>query len=332
MINVKKLQDHANNILRILRENKSEWEERYAKYADRLFLSPSASSLPFECPGELFAYINFSTALKNCTNKTTAKYFLRYQGQNVADIEVAKKDSKVTFTTYNTNDSNFGYSTNVKKADWWSDIGEEFKEFFATYKKRIDNGRRNEEHKIQNLLFRELSKKIGIGKQLKYIQPVKLQNCFFEMPTPFKASDHTPSYSGKNGGGVDILARVRHGKSTRLGVIEVKDENNQHESIELVINQAVTYACFIRELLRSKSGQKWQKIFGYTKPITGSSGGLIIDAIAAMPNISEDDIKQLASTKRLRVAVEDDYLELHCISFSEENNDLTIQNCSWQRL
>ena len=331
MINVKKLQDHANNVLRILRDNKSEWEERYTKYAN-IFVSASASSLKFRCPGELFAYLNFSTAQKNCTNKTTAKYFLRYQGQNVADIEVTKKDSKVTFTTYNTNDSNFEYSTNIKKANWRSKIGTQFRKFFATYKKRIDNGRSNEEHRIQNLLFRELSKKTGANKQLKYIQPVKLQNCFFEMPTPFKASDHTPSYSGNKGGGVDILACVRHGNSTRLGVIEVKDENNQHESIELVINQAVTYACFIRELLRSKSGQKWQKIFGYTRPIAVPSSGLIIDAIAAMPNISEEDIKQLASTKHLRVFVEDDYIELHCISFSEENNDLTIQDCSWQRL
>ena len=330
MIDVKKLQDHANNVLRILRDNKSEWEERYAKYAD-IFLSASASSLQFRCPGELFAYLNFSTAQKNCTNKTTAKYFLRYQGQNVADIEVTKKDSKVTFTTYNTNDSNFEYSTNVNKADWRSNIGTQFRKFFATYKKRIDNGRRNEEHRIQNLLFRELSKKIGIDKQLRYIQPVKLQNCFFEMPTPFKASDHTPTYRGKNGGGVDILACVRHGNSTRLGVIEVKDETKPNENIELVINQAVTYACFIRELLRSKSGDKWQKLFGYTKPITVPSSGLIIDAIAAMPNISEDDIKQLASTKRLRVAVEDDYLELHCISFCENNNQLNILRHSWAR-
>lgn len=331
MIDIKKLQYLADEVLGILQENKSEWEERYAKYAD-IFLSPSASSLPFDCPGELFAYINFSTALKNCTNKTTAKYFLRYQGQNVADIEVTKKDSKVTFTTYNTNDSNFGYSTNVKKSDWISDVGKEFRNFFATYKRRIDNGRRNEEHRIQNLLFRELSKKIGKDKQLKYIQPVKLQNCFFEMPTPFKASDHTHTYRGKNGGGVDILACVRHGNSTRLGVIEVKDETKPNENIELVINQAVTYACFIRELLRSKSGDKWQKLFGYTKPITVPSSGLIIDAIAAMPNISEYDIKQLASTKRLRVAVGNDYIELHCISFNEQDNRLDILNHSWTKL
>ena len=78
------------------------------------------------------------------------------------------------------------------------------------------------------------------------------------MPTPFKASDHTPTYRGKNGGGIDILACVRHGNSTRLGVIEIKDETKPNENIELVINQAVTYACFIRELLRSKSGDKWQ--------------------------------------------------------------------------
>ena len=106
MIDVKKLQDQANNVLRILRDNKSEWEERYAKYAD-IFLSASASSLQFRCPGELFAYLNFSTAQKNCTNKTTAKYFLRYQGQNVADIEVTKKDSKVTIISIVSSKCNF---------------------------------------------------------------------------------------------------------------------------------------------------------------------------------------------------------------------------------
>lgn len=84
------------------------------------------------------------------------------------------------------------------------------------------------------------------------------------MCTPLKASNIKKiAYSGKNGGGIDILSRVGVGKATKLCVMEVKDENKKSEPPAKVIQQGLSYATFIRELLRSESGNAWWKIFGF---------------------------------------------------------------------
>ena len=114
------------------------------------------------------------------------------------------------------------------------------------------------EHKVENRLLKEFNKKTRAeNKALTNIQPIKLNGCFFQMPTPLKASLHNPEYSKQYGGGIDILART----GRKICVMEVKDENKASESQAVAMEQALTYATFIARLLRSKSGQKWWNFF-----------------------------------------------------------------------
>ena len=326
---LQKLQKHADEVCNIL-QRESEWIERYKGYVDTLSKWEDIP-LKFHCPGELFPYITLSEATKNCSvsEKGKCKYFLRYLGQNVADISVSNETGKVSFNTANyqkSNMKNFGYDTIHDDDEWHSQQGKDFRKHFEAYKKREDGSKRNEEHRIQNLLLRELSKKKGADKQIKYIQPVLLQRCFLEIPTPLKGSNHIPNYAGSHGGGIDILARVKHGNTTRLGVIEVKDEYKPNENIFNVLNQAVTYACFIHKLLRSESGQEWCKLLGYNKPEVVLSRSIIIDAIAAMPNILPED-RVLFNTKMpARIEVGEDLIELHFISFEDNKSENKLYN------
>lgn len=322
---VQQLQEHANNVCNILQEE-IEWIERYKGYVD-ILSTLGDNPLGFRSPGELFPYITLSVAKQNCSvaERDKSKYFLRYLGQNVADILVLNKTREIFFSTkeyQNSNKKNFEYDIVHDNDNWHSKSGEIFRKFFNGYKERIDGSKRNEEHRIQNLLLRELAKKKGEDKYIKFIQPVRLQRCFLEIPTPFAASNHNPTYAAHRGGGIDILARVKYGPETRLGVVEVKDEYKTNENIFQVLNQAVTYACFICKLLRSESGAKWAELFKLTK----LSKPLIVDAIAAMPNISPEDSALFNLEKPARIKVGEDLIELHFISFEDNKAENKLEN------
>lgn len=320
---VQKFQEHADRVCEIL-QKETEWIERYKGYVDILEDKP----LGFRSPGELFPYITLSVAKQNCSvsGRDKSKYFLRYLGQNVADILVSNKTEnkkrEIFFSTkkyQNSNKKNFEYNIVHDNDNWHSKSGKIFRKFFNGYKERIDGSKRNEEHRIQNLLLRELAKKKGEEKYIKFIQPVRLQGCFLEIPTPFAASNHNPTYAAHRGGGIDILARVKYGSETRLGVVEVKDEYKTNENIFQVLNQAVTYACFICKLLRSESGAEWAKLFKFTL-----SKPLIVDAIAAMPNISPEDSALFNLEKQIKVG--EDLIELHFISFEDNKAENKLEN------
>lgn len=330
---VQQLQEHANNVCNILQEE-IEWIERYKGYVD-ILSTLEDKPLGFRSPGELFPYITLSVAKQNCSvsERGKSKYFLRYLGQNVADIlvsnETENKTREIFFSTkeyQNSNKKNFEYDIVHDNDNWHLKSGEIFRKFFNGYKERIDGSKRNEEHRIQNLLLRELAKKKGEEKYIKFIQPVRLQRCFLEIPTPFAASNHNPTYAAHRGGGIDILARVKYGPETRLGVVEVKDEYKTNENIFQVLNQAVTYACFICKLLRSESGAKWAKLFKFTKPEKLLSKPLIVDAIAAMPNISPEDSALFNLEKPARIKVGEDLIELHFISFEDNKAENKLGN------
>ena len=327
---VQQLQEHANNVCNILQEE-IEWIERYKGYVDILSSTLVDKPLGFRSPGELFPYITLSVAKQNCSvsERGKSKYFLRYLGQNVADILVSNETGEIFFNTkeyQNSNKKNFEYDIVHDNDNWHSKSGEIFRKFFNGYKERIDGSKRNEEHRIQNLLLRELAKKKGEEKYIKFIQPVRLQRCFLEIPTPFAASNHNPTYAAHRGGGIDILARVKYGRKTRLGVVEVKDEYKTNENIFQVLNQAVTYACFICKLLRSESGAKWAELFKFTKPEKLLSKPLIVDAIAAMPNISPEDSALFNLKKPEKIKVGEDLIELHFISFEDNKAENKLEN------
>ena len=178
------------------------------------------------------------------------------------------------------------------------------------------------------MLLTEFSKKSGKDKVLCNIQPVKLANVArFQMPTPLRASNiKKVEYACSYGGGIDILSRIGKGKATKLCIMEIKDENIAIEPPVKVIQQSLAYATFIRELLRSESGQEWWKIFGFSGKIPEQ---LELYVACVMPSIDNND----TSFANEIIKTAKDSFHLHCIYFQEKDNKIvdivtSLKQCS----
>lgn len=262
----------VDTTLNLLFEN-PEWEDRYAGYATYIPLElPKA----FKKPQGLSVYSSVSMYKQNT-------YDLRFDGQSVGKIYNQDKPKKVTLVINETaNSKYFGLSLAKNEIDWNTDPdAKAFRRFFRDKAKEGDVKLKSPEHKVENRLLKEFNKKTrSENKALTNIQPIKLNGCFFQMPTPLKASLHNPEYSKQYGGGIDILART----GGRICVMEVKDENKASESQAVAMEQALTYATFIARLLRSKSGQKWWNFFmNRDNDIRPVPSNLDIEVVTIMP-------------------------------------------------
>ena len=245
-------QEIKKEVLRLLNKE-TEWQKRYKKYIDEVnvvLANPKANYRKFRTPEQLSRYSSVS-------RRDGKTYDLRYEGKSMAVVR-CDKNEKIYLTPNEKNLSDIQFSEKYKKGNEWnSEYSKELRSFF----KHINNGNDSQpEHKLENKLLRHF---ISRDKSF-HILPVQLYDCFFQMPTPLKASNHKqlPTYAKQSGGGIDILARVTPIKRldneySRLCVMEVKDQNVQRESQADAMGQAVAYAVFIAKLLRSKSGQDW---------------------------------------------------------------------------
>jgi hypothetical protein len=265
----------------------TDWIGRFARYADSLIISNSSNYRR-----RIFR-VRKPLTIYTCVDKAqrSTAYDIRYKGQSVGTVKVGK-NGKITLSCSPKLDRQgnfyFGWEKNLSDADWHGEYGSKFRRHF--YSLSGDEKTKSPEHRIENQMLIELSKTSSQDKLFRNIQPVRLCGCFFQMPTPFKASNHKsgPQYS-ERGGGIDILARVRHGASdVRLCVCELKDEYTASETEEEVIQQAITYATFIGVLLKSKTkdgknvtnASKWWELFGFSRPIPEH---LNIDVVTVMP-------------------------------------------------
>ena len=125
------------------------------------------------------------------------------------------------------------------------------------------------------------------------------------------------TYAGL-GGGIDILARTgTGGRNTHLCILEVKDENKPSESADIVIQQALKYTVFIRELLRSEAGAVWWKLFGFNAAIHDT---LLLHTICVMPDNDNVD----TSFGGEKYDIDGDTVELHYIYFKDAENNIKI--------
>lgn len=277
----------------LLSENK-EWEERFQGYIQNIAINHQKNGKrSFRKPDGLSLYSSVGSNGKS--------YDLRFRGQSVATVKETAAEKVKLSPKSHANQKYFQFDLCKEEVDWDSMEASTFRSFFkkeslkftTEYPEADRKKTKSEEHRVENCLLREFSKKLGKEKALCYIQPIKLYNLFFQMPTPLKASTHNPTYS-ERGGGIDILARIKplKGKS-RICVMEVKDENKPAESQANAMAQAVTYAVFISYLLRSKSGQHWWDFF-MEKPLTATKEkdgttrnkvpkSLDIDVVTIMP-------------------------------------------------
>lgn len=272
-------------------QNKTEWVGRYCKYANDILNNMTAISTARKSFREwdpLKAYLTTSNA-KSISK--TVRFELRFLGQTVAMLTSDGNSTLLDSRRYDANNKrDFSCSISVHSEDWTGKKAQEFRKHFKNWNKpRNSTGNKsNEEHRIESLLLTEFSKKSSINKAIKGIQPVKIGGVRFPMPTPLKACNHKKiDYSGPRGGGIDILTRVgTGGKNTTLCIMELKDENKQSEPPSETIKQAIAYATFVRELLRSESGQLWWKLFGFGGTVPQQ---LVLYAACVMPSGPNDD-------------------------------------------
>jgi hypothetical protein len=105
--------------------------------------------------------------------------------------------------------------------------------------------------------------------------------------------------------------------------MELKDENVKSEPPKDAIKQAVAYATFIRELLRSNAGTSWWKLFGFSGKLPKQ---LVLFAACVMPSNLENDY----SFKEMDLDIDGDIIRLHYMYFTEENNKTISVDTSLQ--
>lgn len=308
---------------RLLLEDNNEWRTRYAGYAEKIcanipFINSVRSSFREWSP--LKVYLNITSA-KNANNSVS--FELRYMGQTVAKL-TGKKNMRHRLTTNKkheiTNLRDFSCNICLSDADWCGEDAARFRSYFKNRKGARETGsnKGNEEHRLESLLLTEFSK--TKDKVIRHIKPVTIGRVRFPMPTPISASNHKAvKYSGITGGGIDILARMGTGGwATRLCIMELKDENKKSEPPIDAIKQAVAYATFVRELLRSDAGGLWWKLFGFGGEIPEP---LELYATCIMPSERYNDY----SFGNMELNIKKDTIKLHYLYFFENNNKITIK-------
>ncbi|MBU1044744.1 MAG: hypothetical protein KJ915_10155 [Candidatus Omnitrophica bacterium] len=313
----------VKDAIRLLSEN-TEWVSRYSEYAKAIVANRSVikdKKKMFHQWSPLYLYMNVNRA-KSCS----PTFSLRYFGQDVAYLNISGKEVKLKDekcrdnTKYGKlrrqNQRDFGCSIDFHDKKWTGTEARNFRKYFLSNPARNrKNNKGNEEHRVEDLLLTEFSKRQGRIKKTKLhnIQPIKIAGVArFQMPTPFGASGKQVKYS-KKGGGIDILARVGKGRGTTICVMEVKDEYLKKEPPQKAITQGLYYATFIRELLRSSCGNDWWNLFGFSGTVRKK---LNICVCCVMPfNKSGDSDKSFGG---YQMPIENDTFELHYMYFSED--------------
>lgn len=292
-----------------LLSNYPEWEERYVGYIKGLV---NKHPKRFRKPEGLSVYSSVS-------RHKGETYDLRFDGQSVGEIS-STPNEVLLYPRENANEKYFGFILKKKGFDWvTSNEAKMFRRFFRDKAKEANDIKlKSPEHRVENRLLNEFAKRTKAEeKALTGIQPIKLNDCFFQLPTPIKASEHDPQYAKQFGGGIDILSRVKRlDRISRLCVMEVKDENLPSESQSDAMEQALTYATFIAKLLRSKSGQKWWDFFmnreSKSRPIPSS---LEIDVVTIMPvGCTAEFVDEIIPVPSLNT-------NFHCHSLYYDNNE-----------
>lgn len=330
----RKMKNEYSNIieevLSILKQDCGVWQKRYYEHCKKIidkkdniieFLENSHEWEPFT---------------KNVTISSIENLFidLRYRGQTVGKL--TNENNSIIFSTKEKNETNyrdFGCKVIVDKELW--NGGENSRKFRKYFKDELpdrkNKSKGNEEHRIESLLIDYLDgkkKKDDGHKLISGLVPIKIFNKVrFALNTPISASKDIKGCK-TGGGGIDIFARYH----SNLTIIEVKDENIRKEPPQKAMKQAISYAVFIRELLRAeqKSERKntWWKLFGYKREFPKS---LHLNVAIAMPfadkvNNNGENVYFKDNNKPIRLKINDDsgddILELHYIYYKEDDGKI----------
>ena len=322
-MSIDKIEDVKNKVLDLLNadENK-EWIERYSGYS-RAILRNEERILNIKSMfnewSPLFVYMPVGEAASSGNT-----FQLRYKGQKVAALQLVKGDLflKVDDETRKANKKYFNFTMNIDGKSWNSDEGT----FFRNHFQEKEYNPRQYEHRIESLLLSEMEEKKKSNKQktLIGIRPVKIvDKCRFQLCTPIAASDVANiHYSKKSKGAIDILSRITSNYNTRLGVIEIKLDDNKQTLNTLI--QCIAYTTFLRELLRSQSGKEWYKIFGFNSELPSA---LQINSIVVLGG-GKEQFDSWGQSIKIESDSFVDTINLHYIFYKEENGQLEITKSS----
>lgn len=313
-----RLQNTVAHVTSLLSLN-NEWENRFKGYADSI----QSNSANIKNVRSLFhewdplkLYLNTTNAVKA---KVGIRFELRFLGQAVAELKYTHSNTvdRLVLSTLkydNKNSKFFGCAIQLADVDWRSKEARDFRIFFKSLSSSRTKNHGNEEHRIESLTITELLKKTN--KALPNVRPITVEGLRYPMPTPLSASKHGNITYAVKGGNIDVFARAGGGPNTHLCVLELKDENKKSEPALHAVEQALAYSIFIQKLLRSKSGQDWWKIFGFSRKLPDS---ITIYASCFMPSIQNNDL----SFAHIALASGQDKIVLHYCYFEEHSNKFT---------
>lgn len=322
----------AETVQNVLRADTS-WILQYKEYAESILGNDSHKKYSdarkkFHLSHPLHAYLTIGK-IKEPSQKIS--FDLRYLGQSVGTIEVMNEDVMLSVSEKQaaSNKKYFGCLGEAFDYKAW-DRSPEAKQFRAQFKnaKKLAGAESSVnpysvEHMVESALFSEFEKRRSATKTLKRIQPVSFAGARIHMKTAVTANragiNDTISLS-KTGGEIDCLCRrtIQPGVS-RFVAIEIKDENKPSESFNAAMKQAICYAVFLRELLRSEAGEGWKTILGMGKQYTET---IAIDAVVAMP---QGVTKPGYCGERIELG-NGDFIELHYIEVTSSINSANSED------
>ncbi len=331
--------------------NENDWRQQYIdygmpmvnkldKYKERGYkIKKALNHYIKKSVGVPIADLQLYTSLSRA--KEAKKYDLRFRGQHMCYIDFNEKERpQLLHKTKKTNKR-----TKEVSKDWQvlepkftspvevsSEAAQNYFIGFAEYSGKT----KSPEHQLESLVLRNIAEKVGKNKHqhLRYIQPIKLGGCFFQLPTKLSASKieegtHKINISEKAGGGIDIFARIaKPSVGWRLAVIELKDENKPSEDVELALVQAMAYATLVAYLLDDKElGETWYNIFREKtkkEDFVPVPDNIEILVMAMMPRKKDGSKEKSVNETPIELRLTNKTIKLMpCTCYIKTNEDLT---------
>lgn len=229
-------------------EQNQEWKSTYDKHASVLLESRNLLE-EFSKNCKEYQHLQFYLAEISPTQGDLLAILAKFNGQNIARIRITKDGSSyITTNEFNESNKSLGCKLQLNDAEWNSKETKEFLDYFRGDIPIKTKG--NERATIESMLLNEFAKTTSYDKLLTGIQPIKYSNAlYFPIPIITSTKDEVQY--------INVLART---KVRRITVFELMDESQDPAT---VLADATAKAIFLTNLLHSKSGDKWFKLFGF---------------------------------------------------------------------
>lgn len=287
---------------KVLTFNREKWEKKYSEYLKGTIRQKQVIAerrSRFKKWGALNVYSSIGKAYKN-----SSSFDIRYLGQSVGEISVNDREDVYLNITEEHDSRSRKYFAGYPKAimpgkhKWTSPTAAAFRRFFS----QSVGKQGHPEHRFENMLLKQFNKNCGKDKSITQIQPVTLvKDVFFQMPTPLTASKDRIKYSENGKGGIDILARYK-----------------SSEGPDRVILQALAYATFVVELIKTEYGD----LFWDLCKIRNPQNRKLINVSILMPDPNDNSIPSFAGDE-IAVPDSDIRFKLHYMYFDKETVKIT---------